>query len=49
MLDSRVVDFRSILWKQKTKGVAVLEIEFYFKLTRKPKAKKITVQAELEQ
>ena len=27
----------------------MLEIEFHFKLTRKPKAKKITVQAELEQ
>ena len=30
-------------------GVAMLEIEFHFKLIRKPKTKKITVQADLEQ
>lgn len=35
--------------RTKTKGVAMLEIEFHFKLTRKLKAKKITVQADLEQ
>lgn len=31
------------------KGVAMLEIELYFKLTRKPREKKITVQVETEQ